>query len=97
MPLSRLDEIAPILQSADHNGAREIVRRLAPVAMRRLSRSILTEPILRAEAAEFRERFNARLDEAARNDRQGFAIGALLATAEGRAFLLIDAAVGEAA
>jgi len=95
LPQSRLDEIAPVLQAGDHGGAREIVRRLAPVAMRRLSRSILTVPSMRDQAAAFKTSFEAQLDEAATKDREGFAIGVLLATAEGRAFLLVDAAVGE--
>jgi hypothetical protein len=95
LPQSRLDEIAPILQTGDHAGAREIVRRLAPVAMRRLSRSILTTPAMREEATAFKSRLESQLDEAAAKDREGIAIGALLATPEGRAFLLVDAAVGD--
>ena len=92
LPQSRIDEIAPILQTGDHHGAREIVRRLAPVALRRLTRSLSTDASMRLEAAALTEKFEALLDEAARKDRQGFAIAVLLATGEGRAWLLIDAA-----
>ena len=95
LPQSRLDEIAPVLQAGDNTGAREIVRRLAPVAMRRLSRSILTVSAMREQATAFKTSFEAQLDDAAARDHEGLAIGALLATAEGRAFLLVDAAVGE--
>ena len=95
LPPGRLDEIAPILQAGDHAGAREIVRRLAPVAMRRLSRSLLATPAMREEAQAFKGRMENRLDEAASADHEGFAVGALLATSDGRAYLLVDAAVGD--
>src|SRR3712207_6941968 len=43
LPRTRLDEIGAVLQAGDAGGAREVVRRLAPAAVRRLSRRVLTE------------------------------------------------------
>ena len=71
LPHSRTDEIAAILRGGDTHGARQLVRRLAPAAMRRMSRRVLTEPSLRARVAQFIEGFDVRIDEAALADRTG--------------------------
>lgn len=95
MPRQRIDEIAAAMQTGDQLGAREVVRKLAPAAVRRLSRRILTDIALRSQAGRFLKRHEAALDEAAAQDHEGFAMAELLGSREGRAFLLIDAAVGD--
>jgi hypothetical protein len=97
LPPMRTAEIALVLRNGDTYGARQIVRRLAPAAMRRLSRRVLTEPALRARVAQFLELFEGWIDKAASADRSGEALDQLMATEEGRGFLLYDAALGDSA
>jgi len=97
MPRPRLEEIGATLQAKDQTGAREVVRKLAPAAVRRLSRKILTDISLRNTANRFLKRFEAAIEEAITRDGEGVALTDLLVTPQGRAFLLIDAAVGDLA
>ena len=86
---------AAAYQVGDSDGARQVVRRVAPAAVRRISRRILTERGLRAQAEQFVERYEHLLADAARRDQGGYMSISLLASESGRAFLLIDAAVGD--
>lgn len=95
LPRPRIDEIAAVLQTGDASGAREVVRRLAPAAVRRLSRRVLTDKALRVEADRYVRRYEGLLKESAGRDRAGFMLANLLGTEPGRAFLLLDAAVGD--
>jgi hypothetical protein len=95
LPRPRIDEIAVVLQAGDAGGAREVVRRLAPAAVRRLSRRVLTDKALRAETDRYVRRYEALLRESAARDREGYMTAALLGSDPGRAFLLLDAAVGD--
>jgi hypothetical protein len=95
LPLSRIDEIAVAMQRGDHAKAREAVRGLAPGAVRRLSRRVLTDKVLRAQADRYVRRYEDLLTDSAKRDRDGFMTAALLGSEPGRAFLLFDAAVGE--
>ncbi len=95
LPKSRIEEIAPILQSGDRQGAREVVRQLAPAAMRRLSRRILSDDALKPRTYRFIKDFDGQIEEAAADHRDGFAVAALLSSDEGRAFLLVDAALAD--
>ena len=95
LPLSRIDEIASAVQRGDHARARDAVRGLAPGAVRRLSRRVLTDKVLRAQADRYVRRYEDLLTDSAKRDREGFMTSALLGSEPGRAFLLFDAAVGE--
>jgi hypothetical protein len=95
LPRARIDEIAAALQAGDASGAREVVRRLAPAAIRRLSRRVLTDKVLRTEADRYVRRYEELLQDSARKDREGYMMAALLGSDPGRAFLLLDAAVGD--
>ena len=95
LPRARIDEIAVVLQAGDIAGAREVVRRLAPAAVRRLSRRVLTDKVLRTETDRYVQRYQALLKESAARDREGYMTAALLGSDPGRAFLLLDAAVGD--
>jgi hypothetical protein len=94
LPRTRLEEIAGVLKDDDQAAAREVVRRLAPAAMRRLSRRVLTDTTVRNHAKQFLKRFARQVDEAAA-EHGGEGLIELIATDEGRAFLLLDAAIGE--
>ena len=96
LPPARVEEIAAVHEAGDVAGARAIVRRLAPTAVRRLSRRILAEKALRTHV----ERFVSDYDEQIRalsGQKSGGreAVLSLLANDEGRAFLLFDTALGD--
>ena len=95
LPRPRIDEIAAALHTGDAGGAREVVRRLAPAAVRRLSRRVLTDKLLRAQADRYVRRYEELLHDSSQRDREGYMTAALLGSDPGRAFLLLDAAVGD--
>jgi hypothetical protein len=95
LPRTRIEEAAAAYQRGDYDGARLVARRVAPAAVRRIARRILTEQGLRDAADRFAIRYEALIDEAARKDHDGFRVQALLNSDPGRAFLLIDAAIGD--
>jgi hypothetical protein len=90
----RIEEIAAAVQTGDGPGAREVVRTLAPAAIRRIGRRLLSDPPFRARAQGLTAVYGQMIVEAARRDRQGFEMTGLLGTNAGRAFLLLDAASG---
>ena len=95
LPRTRIDEIAAAVQTGDGRGAREVVKRLAPAAIRRLVRRLFSDAPLRAEAERFLTRYGAMVQEAAAQDRQGFLVATLLGSESGRTYLLLDAAAGD--
>lgn len=95
LPRGRIDEIAAAIQSRDPLGAREVVRRLAPAAIRRLVRRLFSDAAMRGQTDRFLSRFGGMLEEAAERDRGGLLLTTLLATDSGRAWLLLDAAAGD--
>lgn len=97
LPKPKIDEIAAAVQTRDTRGAREVVKRLAPAAIRRLVRRLFSDAALRGQAERYLRRFNGMLDEAAERDRGGLLVAALLSSDGGRAYLLLDAAAGDLA
>jgi hypothetical protein len=97
LPRGRIDEIAAALQTHDGAGAREVVKRLAPAAIRRLVRRLFSDATLKANTERFLKRYAGMIDEAAGQDREGFLLAALLSSDAGRAYLLLDAASGDLA
>jgi hypothetical protein len=95
LPRGRIDEIAAALQTRDASGAREVVKRLAPAAIRRLVRRLFSDATLKANTERFLKRYAGMIDEAAGQDREGFLLAALLSSDAGRAYLLLDAASGD--
>lgn len=95
LPRARIDEIAMAVQTRDTGGAREIVRRLAPAAIRRLVRRLFSDAAMCGQTDRFLSRFGGMIDEAAERDRAGLLVATLLATDGGRAWLLLDAAAGD--
>ncbi|MGZ8363744.1 MAG: polar localization protein TipN, partial [Caulobacteraceae bacterium] len=95
LPAGRLAEIAAVIQAGDEAGARIVIRKLAPAAIRRLSRRLLTERSLRAHADRYVARYQSALDEAAKRDRDGEAVEGLIASDAGRAYLLFDTALAD--
>ncbi len=95
LPRNRVDEIAVAVQTRDKDGAREIVRRLAPAAIRRLVRRLFSDAAMRGQTDRFLQRFGGMLEEAAERDRGGLLVATLLASEGGRTWLLLDAAAGD--
>ncbi|HEY0437545.1 MAG TPA: polar localization protein TipN, partial [Phenylobacterium sp.] len=97
LPKARIDEIAAAVQTGDLGGAREVVRRLAPAATRRIARKLAADEPVRRQAQVFIRRYQTLVDDAAVRDPEGFLMATLLGDEAGRVFLLLDAAAGEAA
>ena len=96
LPRTRVEEAASALAGRDPNRARQIVRRVAPAAVRSVSRRVISDPELRSDAERYVRAFSTKLAEAARTG-DAPAVLAALATDAGRAFMLLDAAVGDLA
>jgi hypothetical protein len=96
LPRSRVEEAAQALAERDPDRARQIVRRVAPAAVRSVSRRVLTDPDLRTDAEAYVRSFARDLaDRADAGDGPGV-LGRLTSDG-GRAFMLLDAAVGDLA
>jgi hypothetical protein len=96
LPPARIDEIAAVQEAGDEGGARAIVRRLAPTAVRRLSRRLLAERGLRAHVERFVGDYEEQVRKLAAASGGGReAVLAMLSTDEGRAFLLFETALGD--
>jgi len=95
IPRRRLQELAQAYESAKSAEAREIVHRVAPAAVRKLARRVIADKLLRAQAERFVDRYAGLIRGAARQGTEGLTAIGLLSSDAGRAFLLLDAAVGD--
>lgn len=94
LPRSRVEEAARAVSGGDPAAARAIVRRVAPAAVRSVSRRVLGDADLRQDAERYVRLIAHDLAAAARaGDAAG--VQARLASDGGRAFMLLDAAVGD--
>ncbi|MHB8284241.1 MAG: coiled-coil domain-containing protein [Caulobacteraceae bacterium] len=93
LPRVRLEQIAESLRTDDPSAVRDSVRRLAPAAIRRLSRRVLTDKTLREQADRYVRRYDSLLRGAGETDSRS--ASTLLSSDPGRAYLLLDAAVGD--
>jgi hypothetical protein len=96
LPRSRVEEAAQAVAERDPDRARQIVRRVAPAAVRSVSRRVLTDPDLRADAEAYVRAFSRDLTARA-GASDGPGILGRLTSDGGRAFMLLDAAVGDLA
>jgi hypothetical protein len=97
LPRSRIHEIAAAIQTRDTEGAREVVRKLAPAASRRLARRLFTDEVLKRQVVTYLGRYHGLLQDAADRDHDGFLVETLLTSEAGRTYLLFDAAAGDLA
>jgi hypothetical protein len=95
IPRRRLDDIARLYEVGDGTGAREAVHRLAPAGVRKLSRRILSDKLLRAQAERLIDRYIELLRGVSRRGGEGLTAVGLLGSDAGRAFLLLDAALAD--
>ena len=94
LPRSRVEEAARAFSNGDPDAARQIVRRVAPAAVRSVSRRVLSDAELRTDAERYVRNFAVMLNASARAGDSA-AVQSSLASDSGRAFMLLDAAVGD--
>ena len=97
LPRGRIDEIAAAVQTGDLDGAREVVKRLAPAATRRIARRLFTDDDVRRQVQVYTRRYQTLIDDAVVRDPEGFLMASLLGDEAGRLYLLLDAAQGDMA
>lgn len=95
LPAGRIEEIAAALQTGDQEGGREVVRKLAPAATRRIARRLFTDDDVKRRTGVYVRRYRTLIDDAVARDPSGAALTGLLGAAGGRVFLLLDAAAGD--
>jgi hypothetical protein len=95
LPKARIDEIAAAVQTGDLEGAREVVKRLAPAATRRIGRRLATDEGMKRQVQVYVRRYQTLVDDAAVRDPEGFLMATLLGDEPGRLYLLLDAAAGD--
>ncbi len=95
IPRRRLDDIARLYEGGDAAGGREQIHRLAPAAVRKLARRVLSDKMMRAQAERLVDRYSGLLRGTAKRGGDGLTAATLLSSDAGRAFLLLDAAVGD--
>jgi hypothetical protein len=95
IPRRRLDDIARLYEGGDAAGAREQIHRLAPAALRKLARRVLSDKLMRALSERLIDRYAGLLRGASRPGGGGLTAPTLLSSDAGRAFLLLDAALGD--
>lgn len=95
LPKARIEEIAAAVQTGDAAGAREVVRKLAPAATRRISRRIASDAKLKENVESYLKRYDDLLADAVERDHAGMLAGVLLGSEAGRAYLLLHAAAAD--
>ena len=95
LPKARIDEIAAAVQTGDADGAAQVVRRLAPAAVRRIARQLASDPTVRRQALTYIRRYQTLIADAVVRDPEGFLMAGMLAEDAGRLYLLLDAAAGD--
>jgi len=95
LPGARIDEIAAALQTGDQDGGREVVRKLAPAATRRIARRLFTDDDTKRRTEVYLRRYKTLIDDAVERDPAGLLLSGVLGADGGRLFLLLDAAAGD--
>jgi len=96
VPRARIDEIATAFKTGGMASGRDQLHRLAPAAIRRLSRRMMADRNFHAQAERYVRRYQGLIAEAASREGQAFSAQSLLGSDQGRAFLLLDAGLAEA-
>jgi hypothetical protein len=92
---SRIDEAILAIMSEDNEGARNLVRRVAPAAIRRLSRRLVSDPVLRQQANDFTNAYDQQINIALMSKDVARSLQEVLSNDRGRAYLLVDAAIAD--
>ncbi len=92
---ARVDEIIGAVVAEDNEGARLVVRRVAPAAIRRLARRLVADPVLRQQANDFATFYDEQVNMALMSKDVTRGLQEVLNNDKGRAYLLIDAAIAD--
>ena len=92
---SRIDEMITSIMAENNEGARNLVRRIAPAAVRRLNRRLMADPVLRQHASEFITAYDQHVNIALMSKDASRGLQEVLSNDKGRAYLLIDAAIAD--
>lgn len=92
---SRIDEMIGSIIAENNEGARNLVRRVAPAAIRRLSRRLAADPVLRQQANEFASAYDQQINIALMSKDATRGLQEVLSNDHGRAYLLVDAAISD--
>ncbi len=92
---TRIEETISAIMAEDNEGARQVVRRVAPAAIRRLGRRLAQDHGLRNQATEFVSFYDQQLNIALMSKDVSRSLQEVLANDTGRAYLLLDAALSE--
>ena len=93
---TRIEETISAIMAENNEGARQVVRRVAPAAIRRLGRRLAQDHGLRQQATEFVTFYDQQLNIALMSKDVSRSLQEVLANDTGRAYLLLDAALSEA-
>jgi len=93
---TRIEETISAIMAENNEGARQVVRRVAPAAIRRLGRRLAQDAGLRHQATEFVSFYDQQLNIALMSKDVSRSLQEVLANDTGRAYLLLDAALSEA-
>ncbi len=93
---TRIEETISAIMAENNEGARQVVRRVAPAAIRRLGRRLAQDHGLRHQATEFVSFYDQQLNIALMSKDVSRSLQEVLANDTGRAYLLLDAALSEA-
>lgn len=95
LPPAQLDLVAADLQAGDIEGARGVIKALAPAAARRIARRLFTDDGVRRQAEVYVRRYQTLVADARARDPSGKAMKQLVGDDSGRLFLLLDTAAGD--
>ena len=93
---TRIEETISAIMAENNEGARQVIRRVAPAAIRRLGRRLAQDHGLRQQATEFVTFYDQQLNIALMSKDVSRSLQEVLANDTGRAYLLLDAALSEA-
>ncbi len=92
---ARIDETVAAIVAEDNEGARMVVRRVAPAAIRRLSRRLLSDAALRQQVNDFVTYYDQQINIALMSKNVSGGLTDLFSNDAGRAYLLLDAAISD--
>lgn len=91
----RIEETVSAIMAEDNEGARMVIRRVAPAAIRRLTRRLVSDVNLRQQANDFATFYDQQINIALMSKDPSRALTEILANDTGRAYLLLDAAISD--
>jgi len=92
---ARIEEVIGAIMAEDNEGARLVVRRVAPAAIRRLGRRLLSDPQIRQQANDFATYYDQQINMALLGKDVVKGLNEVLGSDSGRAYLLLDAALSD--